>query len=127
MSKPAVSSEPLSNNEEENLDRFIVEAIATGCVWGLEGPDGWALCPSEKHSQTDVMPFWSQPEFAQVHCVDEWSIYKPVAVSLEEFLDEWLTGMHEDVLLVGVNWDADMEGQEVEPLDLLSEIEAELK
>lgn len=127
MSKPAVSSEPLSNNEEENLDRFIVEAIATGCVWGLEGPDGWALCPSEKHNQTDVMPFWSQPEFAQVHCVDEWSIYKPVAVSLEEFLDEWLTGMHEDVLLVGVNWDADMEGQEVEPLDLLSEIEAELK
>lgn len=127
MSKPAVSAEPLSNNEEENFDRFIVEAIATGCVWGLEGPDGWALCPSEKHNDTDVMPFWSQPEFAQAHCVDEWSVYTPVAVSLEELLDEWLPGMHEDVFLVGINWDAEMEGMEIEPLDLLSEIEGELK
>ncbi|MEJ2446222.1 MAG: DUF2750 domain-containing protein, partial [Exilibacterium sp.] len=33
---------------------------------------------------------------------------------------------HKDVYLVGVNWDEDMEGDEVEPLDLLHDIEAEL-
>ncbi len=120
------STEPLNGSSEENYDRFIVEALQTGCVWGLEGPDGWALCPSEKYTETDIMPFWSQPEFAQQHCVDEWSAYKPVPVATSEFLEEWLPGMHEDVLLVGVNWDADMEGIEIEPLDLLSDIESEL-
>lgn len=119
--------EPLSENIEENVDRFIVEALNTGCVWALESEDGWALCPSEKFPQSDVMPFWSQPEFAQCHCVGEWSDYTPVAVALEELLDDWLPGMHKDVLLVGVNWNDKLEGIEVEPLDLLEEIETELR
>jgi hypothetical protein len=45
---------------------------------------------------------------------------------MEEFLDDWLPGMHADVLMVGVNWSEDLEGQEFEPLDLLEEFEAEL-
>lgn len=118
--------EPLSSNADENIDRFIVEAIETGCVWGLEGPEGWAVCPSEQ-SEVDVMPFWSQPEFAQCHCVEDWEIYKPVPVALDEFLDDWLPGLHEDVILVGINWNAEMEGDEMEPLDLLEEIEEELR
>ncbi|MEJ2416417.1 MAG: DUF2750 domain-containing protein [Exilibacterium sp.] len=118
--------EPLSENVEENYDRFILEAIETGCVWGLEGPEGWALCASEKYRDTEVMPFWSQPEFARRHSVDEWAEYEPVAIDLEELIDDWLPGMHKDVYLVGVNWDEDMEGDEVEPLDLLHDIEAEL-
>lgn len=118
--------EPLSDDIEENMDRFIVEAIATGCVWGLESSDGWAICPSEKYKETDVMPFWSQPEFAQQHCEGDWSIYQPVAVALDEFMEEWLPGMHEDVILLGINWNAELEGPEIEPLDLLSDIEDEL-
>lgn len=121
-----MTTEALSNDRDENFDRFIVEAMETGCVWGLEGPDGWATCPSEKHSESDVMPFWSQPEFAQAHCVEEWAIYKVVPISTEELLEDWLPGMHDDVILVGVNWDAEMEGLEVEPLDLLAEFDGEM-
>ena len=47
--------EPLSNNTEENFDRFIVEAIETGCIWALEGEEGFALCPSEKNDDIDVI------------------------------------------------------------------------
>ena len=119
-------TEPLSDNDSENFDRFVVEAIENGCVWSLEGPDGWALCGSEKYENTDVMPFWSQEEFALVHCKDDWKDYQPVAIELEEFLEDWLTGMHEDVVLLGVNWDAELEGTEVEPLDLLEEFDQEL-
>jgi hypothetical protein len=122
-----MTTETLSNDRDENFDRFIVEAMATGCVWGLEGPDGWAVCPSEKHAESDVMPFWSQPEFAQEHCVAEWAAYKVVPVSTEELLEDWLPGMHDDVILVGVNWDAEMEGLEVEPLDLLAEFDGEME
>ena len=50
----------------------------------------------------------------------------PVPVSLEEFIDEWLPGMHEDVVLIGVNWDENMDGDELEPLDVLAEFDSEL-
>lgn len=113
----------LSDNLDENFERFMVEAEETGCVWVLEGAEGFALCPSNISETVDVMPMWSQPEFAKVHCEQEWATYKPVPVSLEELLDEWLPGMHEDVLLVGVNWNAGMEGDEMEPLDLLEEFD----
>lgn len=116
----------LSDDIEENYARFITTAIDCGCIWGLEGDDGWALCPSEKYPDTDVMPFWSEPEFAKVHCQEEWRDYKVIPISIEEFLDEWLPGMHDDVFLIGINWDAEMEGMEVEPLDLLKEFEDEL-
>ena len=121
-----VSAEPLGRDTEQNYDRFIVEALAQGCVWVLESDDGFALCPSEENEAVNVMPFWSQKEFAQEHCVEDWSIYQPVAVDVVEFVDDWLTGMHEDVILIGINWDSEMEGSEVEPLDLLEDIEAEM-
>lgn len=121
-----IATDPLSDDPAENLDRFIVEAMELGCVWGLEGPDGWALSASEAHDDIDVMPFWSQESFAQAHCQDDWAIYKPVAIDLVEFLEDWLPGMHEDVLLVGINWNSELEGEELEPLDLLEEFEAEM-
>ena len=121
-----ITTEPLSDDLAENLDRFIVEAMELGCVWGLEGPDGWALSASEAHDDIDVMPFWSQESFARAHCQDDWANYKPVAIELVEFLEDWLPGLHEDVLLVGVNWNADLDGEELEPLDLLEEFETEM-
>ncbi|MCP8900749.1 DUF2750 domain-containing protein [Gilvimarinus xylanilyticus] len=119
--------EPDSSDWEANLDRFVIEGLNTGCVWGLEGPDGWALCDSEKYDETDVMPLWSARELAMHHCVEEWSDYQPVAIAVAELLEDWLPGMHDDVLLVGVNWNHELQGEEWEPLDLLAEFEAELR
>jgi len=113
----------LGDDYDENRDIFIAEAIETGCVWGLENEDGWALCPSLKNETIEVMPFWSQPEYAELHCQEEWADYDVVPISLEELLEDWLPGMHEDVLLVGVNWNAKLEGLEMEPLDLLEEVD----
>jgi len=70
-----------------------------------------------------VMPLWSQPEFAKAQCADEWQDYKVVPIALEELLDDWLPGMHDDVVLVGPNWNEEMDGSEVEPLDLLEDID----
>ncbi len=104
-------------------ETFIEHAIATGCVWGLEGEEGWALCPSAYNDDVDVMPLWSDPDAAKALCSAEWAAYKPVPIAVEELLDEWLPGMHEDVLLVGIDWDCELEGEEVEPLDLLEDID----
>lgn len=121
-----IVTDPLSDDPAENLDRFVVEAMELGCVWGLEGPDGWALSASEAHDDVDVMPFWSQESFALAHCQDDWKDYKPVAIELVEFLEDWLPGLHEDVLLVGINWNEELEGEELEPLDLLEEFDSEM-
>jgi hypothetical protein len=109
--------------ESDSYLQFIEESIHCGCLWGLEGPEGWALCGSEKYQDTEVMPFWSQPEMAEIHCQDEWEDYRVVPIALAEFIDEWLPGMHSDVFLVGINFDAEMEGEEVEPLDLLADFD----
>ncbi|MFL0803541.1 MAG: DUF2750 domain-containing protein [Agarilytica sp.] len=120
-------SETVGDSVGDELDAiyesFIVQAIEVGCVWGLEGEEGWALCPSSNNDAIDTMPFWSDPDAANAKCRDEWSHYKAVPISLEELLDEWLPGMHEDVLLVGIDWNEDLEGEEVEPLDLLEDID----
>lgn len=113
----------LSADFDENYATFIADAFATGCVWGLESPEGFALCSSNNNDEIDVMPFWSQPEYAKQHCIDDWQHYQPVAIALEELLDDWLTGMHEDVTMVGVNWNSELEGLEVEPLDLLEDFD----
>lgn len=120
-------TEPLSHDSDENYIRFMTEALATGCVWGLEGDDGWALCPAHGSEAADVLPLWSQPEYAQPHIVNEWRDYKVIPIALEELLDDWLPGMHDDVLLVGPNWNADLKGDEVEPLDLLEDFDQAMK
>ena len=113
----------LGEDLDENFDLFIEDSLSTGCVWGLENSEGFALSPSEDNEEIDVMPLWSQPEYAQVHCVDEWASYAPVPIALDELLDEWLPGMHEDILLVGINLNKELEGLEIEPLDLLEQID----
>lgn len=118
--------EPLSDDLDENFDRFIVEALEQGCVWVLQAGEGYVVCGSENHDDMDVMPFWSQREFAEIHCKDDWADYQPLAVDVQEFLDDWLPGMHDDLILAGINWDADLIGEEIEPLDLLEEFDQEM-
>ena len=115
----------LRDNSEENFELFLANAVDTGCVWALQSEEGFALCPSVDNEELDVMPLWSQPEFAELHCRDEWGDYEVVPIALEELLDEWLPGMHGDLILVGINWNAALEGIEIEPLDLVEEIDRE--
>ena len=119
--------EPVSDDMQENLDRLIVECLENGCIWGLQdNSDNWALVGSTENDSIDVMPFWSDQGLAQALCNGDWGVYRPVAIEMVEFLDDWLPGMHTDVLMVGVNWNEALEGQEMEPLDLLEEFESEL-
>lgn len=108
---------------EAAYDAFVTEVKQTRQVWGLNSDEGWATCPSAFFEETDVIPFWSNQAAAQVHCTEEWSNYKPEAISLDEFLTDWLPGMHEDDVMVGPNWDEELEGLEVEPQDVATELD----
>ena len=110
--------------EQEALSDFAQEASVNKQVWGLKAEQGWALCPSTEFEETDVLPFFTDAESAALLCTGEWKIYQPEAISLESFLEDWLPGIHEDNAMVGLSWNADLEGVEVEPADLAATIEA---
>ena len=109
---------------EAVYDVFIAAIQQSGEVWGLysESDGGWAICPSASYEDTDVLPFWSSEALAQALCSAEWKIYQPTVIPLEEFINDWLPGMHEDDALVGPDWTPELEGLELEPADVAAEL-----
>jgi hypothetical protein len=108
----------LSSDLNANYQRFIEHIQESGQVWGLQSDEGWVIVDSTEYEETEVMPFWSEEAYAKEHCVGEWEEFEPVAMDLSEFVEDWLVGMAEDGVLVGPNWNSELEGLEVEPEDI---------
>jgi hypothetical protein len=108
----------LTTDLNANYQRFIEQTRESGQVWGLQSPEGWVIVDSVEFEDTDVMPFWSDAAYAEAHCVGEWENFKPVAIDAEEFVADWLPGMDEDGTLIGPNWNAELEGLEVEAIEI---------
>ena len=106
---------------EANKDRFIARVRESGVFWGLRSDQGWAYCPSN-HTDADVLLFWSEEAYARRLAVAEWAAYQAASINLDEFIDSWLRGMHQDGALAGVNFNADLAGVEVEPIELAKAI-----
>ena len=108
---------------KEQHDRFVQRVRTNGLVWGLRSADGWAMAPSNDDDEdADVIPFWSDRAYAARCAVDEWAEYAPESIPLEAFIEAWLPGMSEEGTLVGTNWNAQLTGAEVDPMDLLAEL-----
>ena len=114
----------MSLEEQEALAVFAAKIISNAEVWSLKAEQGWALCSSIEFQETEVLPFFSSKEDATSLCSDDWIAYQPESIPLESFLEDWLPGMHEDHAMVGLNWNANLEGLEVEPADLAEAIKA---
>jgi hypothetical protein len=116
----------MSQNDEigvrECYESFIDEVFESDIIWGLSNEDGWAVCDSNDFEGRQAMPFWSNENLAKNLCVDEWSDYKPTPIRFDDFIDDWLHGMHEDEVLAGINWDDDLVGPEVEPIMLIEDL-----
>lgn len=108
---------------DRNYERFINRVKESGVVWGLKHPENnWAVCDSNDFDDSTVYVFWSDEAYAKRHCVQDWSGYLPTKIPLDSFIDNWLKGMHQDGHLVGPNWDANLFGKEVEPLEIANEL-----
>lgn len=113
-------------------ERFIEEACRLEKVWALKRPEGYAITHSLQYStpEGDQMPmfcFWSDKGLAGLCAQKEWTEYKPVEISLSEFIEGWCIGLANDDLLIGSNFDQNMLGYEAEPLMLILELTAKLK
>ncbi|WP_341502440.1 DUF2750 domain-containing protein [Gallaecimonas sp. GXIMD4217] len=103
--------------------KAFLDAIHQGQqVWGLQSEEGWLVCASSDFENTEVMPFWSSKEGAERHCNEEWTAYEASAVPLAEFAGAWLAELDEEGILIGTDWDADLEGPEIEPSTVVRDL-----
>jgi hypothetical protein len=105
----------LTNDIEQNLELFIAQSKSENKVWGLRNDEGWLACDSSEFEECEVMPFWSSRDDAQLHNVEEWSDFEVVEIPLDIFVEDWMITLAEDGVLIGTNWNAELEGKEVEP------------
>lgn len=108
----------LTADTQANLDLFVSESKETKLVWGLRNEEGWLACDSTEFENSEVMPFWSSKEDAQTHNVEEWADFEVLEIPLDIFVEDWLLTLAEDGVLVGVNWNASLEGKELEPSEI---------
>ncbi len=108
----------LTSDIQSNLDLFIEQTKDTRLVWGLRNEEGWLAVDSTEFENSEVMPFWSSEEDAKLHNVEEWADFEVLEIPLDIFTEDWLLTLAEDGVLVGVNWNAQLEGKELEPSDL---------
>lgn len=106
--------------------KFIERVVDFNAVWGLDSDEGFATSDSNDLENVQIIPFWSDRAYAAVLIKEDWGHYKPTSMPLADFIENWLIGMYNDGLLVGTNWDANMCGKEIEPLDLALQIADEL-
>lgn len=113
---------PLTEEQTRTVcEQFVEKTDKSAQIWGLESTEGWAICVSQDDEDMQVMPFWSAQNNAQKYCVDEWQNYKATAIDRGEFIFDWLNGMANDDVMVGLDWLNDQDELEVDPT-LLAEI-----
>lgn len=96
---------------------FINEVKDSGVIWGLQFEDEWVVCDSQDDESTDVMPLWSTERAARLLCCDEWKDYVPAAIPLEEFFEDWVNDLHADNVMIGVEWDENLSGIELDAME----------
>lgn len=95
-----------STVQENTIKKFMTEVKTSQTIWALQSPEteDWVVLDSSHFENTDVMPLWSLESLAMVHCVDEWSDYKPAKISVAEWMEFWIEDLNEDGVIVGIDW-----------------------
>lgn len=112
-------------------DVFIDTLLAEQMVYTLQTFDGEfeevAECGSAVYSDeydepVPVYCFWHTEAAALACRKDEWADFELIRADLGSFIRDALINMDQDAVLVGVNFDAELVGVEIEPMELLAEL-----
>ena len=106
-----------------NHERFVSRVTESEVVWGLETATGFAACPSNgDNDERPVSMFWSDRGYARRVQQNHFPEHEPAEISLFDFLFRWLSGMEDDGVLAGTNWNGDLAGREVEPSEVRDQL-----
>jgi len=111
---------------------FIKKVSESEIVYGLKSKNGFATSSStqfedENGNSIGMICFWAEKVRAKSCAKDEWRKYNVTEIPLYEFMENWCVGMANDRLLIGTQFDQNLFGHEIEPLDLILELASELK
>ena len=114
--------------EDEEYNRFIRSIIGSQTLYTLVSDEGdIAECPSIEYEEDDGEPVpvfcvWHDRAQAEACKVEEWANYQLEALPLDFFLHEWLVSMDQDAVLLGVDFDSELYGLEIEPVEVLADL-----
>ncbi|MCF2856893.1 DUF2750 domain-containing protein [Pseudoalteromonas sp. SMS1] len=104
---------------ESEVVNFVTEVKQSEQVWALGAEDGgFVIVESNQFEESDVLLLWADESAALAQCKDEWEEFKPIAISLDSLLDEWIEDLRDDNALIGINWNDDNVCVEIEPVSL---------
>ncbi|PLW88618.1 DUF2750 domain-containing protein [Mucilaginibacter sp.] len=106
---------------EAGYKTFIEKAATIRSVWGLKGKGGWANAEASGEADA-VIPFWNDRAQAKICARDDWKGFLPTEILLADFLENWCVEMADNNTQAGINWNAQMQGVEVDALDLALDI-----
>lgn len=78
---------------------FVKRVADAEVAWGLWS-DGWALMEADDGAQ--VFPLWPAREYAQAYATDDWAMYEPEEIALDDLLDELLPKLEANGVRPGV-------------------------
>ena len=114
--------------EDEEYNRFIRSIIGSQTLYTLVSDESdIAECPSTEYEEDDGEPVsvfcvWHDRAQAEACKVEEWADYQLEALPLNFFLHEWLVSMDQDAVLLGVDFDSELYGLEIEPVEVLADL-----
>jgi Protein of unknown function (DUF2750) len=85
-------------------DAFYSEVLRTGSVWTVRDAEGFPAPMTAEGYRS--MPLWSLRSRAEriVATVPSYRTFEVVELSAEEWRRDWLPGLAEDGIRVGLNW-----------------------
>ena len=82
---------------EERFEYALAKMIEQGQLWGLFGESGWLMLKADDDA---CLPIFPHPEFAKAWEKDDFPDCEPKAISLDEWMNNWLPGMQSNGTLV---------------------------
>lgn len=116
-------NEIIKKTSYERYEYFIKNSVYFGEIWALYN-EGWAIIEDDKGNE--ILPLWPNVEFAKMFIKSEWIGYTPIAINLNEFINEWIDDMEDDKLKASIFW---VDGESIIPelSKLKSDIKNEMK
>lgn len=76
------------------------------------------------------MPFWSESTLAEAFIakMSGYDAFNVLEIDREQFVDKWISGIHQDGLCIGLNWSAESDNNiDIEPAELADKIKLAAK
>ena len=114
-----VDDQWLSASAQARVNKSVDTIKSEKALWILTDEHGCVMLTTDDE---EGVPVWPLDSLAKLWATDEWAHCKPMAISLDDWLKKWTTGMIEDGLMVMVCPIPGEEGEVIDPEDFAQQL-----